>query len=181
MILMFSLMAIIAFLCATELHWRIFKWLAINHITRVARMEGKEGVAYFFVIGLEFNFKEAIFDKYGFFKSFKYAFDLEAQKVEKEIYDNRIEPGYRLPIDKQIVLNEYGHILFDGKSAGKYGDELRVDSVGYLRKHGTRTEYFFDNATNVVYLQDVKKKITTPVGKIEKINYAWTLITLSPH
>jgi hypothetical protein len=174
-------MAVIAFLCATELHWRFFKWLVINHITRVAKLNNLEGLVYIYVMGLEFNFREAIFDKYGFFKSFKYAFDLDAQKLEKEIHSNRIEPGFRLPMDKQIVMNEDGCILLDGKYVGKWSDTLRVDSSGYLRHLGTRTEYVLDNVTNTVYLQDVVKNITKPVGKIERINYAWTLITLSPH
>ena len=174
-------MAIIAFLCAHELHWRIFKWLTINHLKRVAKLNNLEGVVLIFIMGLDFDFKEAIFDKYGFWKSFKYAFDFDAQKLEKEIYSNRIEPGFRLPMNKQIVMDENGYILLDGKRNGKWLDDLRVDGQGFLRHLGTRTEYIFDNVSNTVLLMDVVTNVTKPVGTIERINHAWTLVQLKAH
>lgn len=181
-------MAIIAFLSLHEVHWKIFKWLAVSHIKRVAKLNELEWLVYPFVMALEFNFKEIIFDRFGFWKSFKYAFDPDLRNAEYNKWYSIPDIDFRLPTDKQIVVNteggmdRYYSILINGKWVDTA--YMRVDKNGLFRNNGKPTSYIFNFSDDCVYYFEggiESHNVGHKIGSLEVVSQDYILVHIKPH
>lgn len=185
---MFSLMAVIAFLSWHELHWRFFKFVVMSHVQRVAKEKNLEGLVYLFAMRIEFNFKEIIFDRYGFWGSFKYAFDHDLKNAEFDKWYRTPDTDFRLPTDKQIVVNtyrggdNYHSILIDGKWVDSA--YMRVDRSGLFRNNGKPTSYIFNFSDDCVYYFEggiKSRNVGHKIGSMERVSQDYLLVQIKPH